>query len=729
MSGDSSEQESLSILDVLNILLNGKLIIISSVLLSILIALIVVAAARPIYEADSLIQVEDEKPALSGLSELTEALPSEGSIGAELQILQARSVLGEVVDRLALTKDVERKYFPVVGEPLERIRRYLIPSELNHAENGGVYDNGLDIGRFEVQGGQRTMSYRLRYEGEGDFLIYWDDSAKGVRSNVGRVVDFIDGRCGCAVQVLVRTFEGKVGDEFILRYKPTLVAINELKERLSVYEVGRDTGVMRLRLVGGEPGEVARTLDEIANTYLRQNVERKSEEAQKSLNFLSEQLPVVRGDLEAAENKLAEFREKNQTIDLTIETESVLTKMVDLDRRLSELELKKSELKRTYTGDHPLLATIENQRLQLQREREKLEGQSSQLPDVQQELLRLVREVEVSTELYTFLLNKTQELKIVEAGTVGNVRILDAAAASPEPVAPNAKLTVLVCIIIALITSAAFVILMRILRRGIIDPDEVEATLGVPIFAVLPHSEQVVKRARDSDGLATIEEPESVLSESFRSFRTSLHFAIGTKSTGSVIAISGPAPNVGKTFVAANLAVTLARAGHSVLFVDADMRRGDASKKFGIERTTGLSGLLASPESEGFHRKTRINGLSVLPRGKSPPNPAELLMSENFQKLLGDWRKSFDFVVVDSPPVLAVTDPVIISRSADIFFLVGRAARSTMHEMIESKRRFEKGGVNITGVVINGMKPDMVGGGKYGYGYSYLNYEYKALKD
>ena len=225
-------------------------------------------------------------------------------------------------------------------------------------------------------------------------------------------------------------------------------------------------------------------------------------------------------------------------------------------------------------------------------------------------------------------------------------------------------------------------------------------------------------------------QPTAVISEAFRSLRTSLHFALADAGPCPVIAISGPAPNVGKTFVAANLAYMLASSGRKVLFVDADMRRGDADKAFDIPRQPGLSHLLIDQAAGNIIKTSNAcETLNVIGRGKAPPNPSELLLGERFQSLVTRWKTQYDFIVIDTPPILAVTDASLIARLCDALFLVGRAGKTHMHELVECRKRFERGGISVKGVLINGMTASLAQGGRYGYGYGYYDYKYAPTNE
>ncbi len=730
-----SSVEEIDLRDLLRTLIGGRWWVVASVLLCILFSITYITLATPVYEADALVQVEDERSALGVYSELSEIMSNEGGVGAEIEIIRSRSVLGDVVDQLSLTTSVTPKYFPVIGRFIaERHPRNGYPSG-----SKGIFSSyswggdNVDIRRMEVYEHSGPFAFRLIAGAGQQFDIVGVSGQVLGTGQAGRAMEFSIPNSGGRVELNIRSILARERVEFNVSYTPRLNAVLKLKNRVNVAESGSNTGVLRIRVEGEKPNEIRRIVDSVASSYLRQNVERRSEQAQRSLEFLNEQLPEVQADLEQAETQLARFRERSKTIDLSLETESILRESVALDQRLFELELKRATLSRSYTQNHPLLKTLDEQREQLLGEKKSIEEEVGSLPGVQQDLLRYVRKVEVTTQLYTFLLNKTQELRVVKAGTVGNVRVLDGAAVAPFPIKPRKSMSLVLALIAGIMLGVAVVLLRRALRTGVADPDAVEQVMSAPVYAVLPFSDDVAKSNKAmlrGKSLVVAHQPNAVISEAFRSLRTSLHFALADAGECPVIAISGPAPNVGKTFVAANLAYTLAASGRRVLFVDADMRRGDADKVFEVSRQPGLSHLLVDAAVEDVIKSTELSGsLKVIGRGKAPPNPSELLMGDRIKELVAQWRMSYDFVVIDTPPILAVTDASQIARSCDALFLVGRAGRTHMHELVECRRRFERTGVTVKGVLINGMTASLAQGSRYGYGYGYYDYKYAPTND
>lgn len=198
------------------------------------------------------------------------------------------------------------------------------------------------------------------------------------------------------------------------------------------------------------------------------------------------------------------------------------------------------------------------------------------------------------------------------------------------------------------------------------------------------------------------------------------------EAKNNVIAISGPSPGVGKSFITVNLATVLAQSGKRILVIDADMRKGYLQTQFGMKWDDGLSDYLSGRLNLAqVIKPSQVEGLQVMTRGQIPPNPSELLMHENFSKLIGEVSKMYDLVIVDTPPILAVTDPAIVSAHAGTTLLVTRFGQNHAKELEITRNRFEQNGIDVKGVVFNGVVRKSTNA--YGY-YGYYNYEYKSDK-
>ncbi|MDU1888341.1 MAG: polysaccharide biosynthesis tyrosine autokinase, partial [Enterococcus faecalis] len=204
--------------------------------------------------------------------------------------------------------------------------------------------------------------------------------------------------------------------------------------------------------------------------------------------------------------------------------------------------------------------------------------------------------------------------------------------------------------------------------------------------------------------------------------RTSLHFAM-MESKNNILMISGASPNAGKTFVSTNLAAIIALTGKKVLFIDADLRKGYVHKMFGQNQPKGLSDILSGQEvTENVVQKVVGGEFDYISRGQIPPNPAELLMHERFEAILKWASQQYEIVIIDTPPILAVTDAAIIGRYAGTTLLVARYEVNTPKEIAVSIRRFEQSGVTIKGCILNGMVKKA--SSYYGYGYNHYGYSY-----
>ncbi len=218
--------------------------------------------------------------------------------------------------------------------------------------------------------------------------------------------------------------------------------------------------------------------------------------------------------------------------------------------------------------------------------------------------------------------------------------------------------------------------------------------------------------------------PADLSVEALRSLRTSLHFAM-MESKNNILMISGPSPGIGKSFISVNLASVIAKAGQKVLVIDADMRKGRMETQLCTDSKPGLSDYLCGKQEFGnIVRETGVDGLDFIPRGDTPPNPSELLMHPRF-KVLVEWaQQHYDMVIVDTPPILAVTDAAIVGAHVGTTLLVGRFEQNTVKEIEVAKNRFEQNGIEVKGFILNAIVRKA--SSNYGGNYGYYNYSYDS---
>ncbi|MDZ6240515.1 polysaccharide biosynthesis tyrosine autokinase, partial [Klebsiella pneumoniae] len=509
------------------------------------------------------------------------------------------------------------------------------------------------------------------------------------------------------LRILITEINAEPGASFEVKYLSRLKAINNLLEAFNVSDQGKDTGMLGLTLTGTDPNLISKTLNSIANNYLEQNVERQAAQDAKSLDFLNQQLPKVRADLDIAEDKLNSYRKEKDSVDLSMEAKSVLDQIVNVDNQLNELTFREAEISQLYTKEHPTYKALIEKRQTLQQEKTKLNKRVSGMPSTQQEVLRLSRDVESGRAVYLQLLNRQQELSIAKSSAIGNVRIVDDSITDPKPIKPKKILICIIGFILGLFFSVALIMLRFLLRRGIESPEQLEE-MGINVYASIPVSEWLLKASdkrkrknNESDKLLAVENPTDLAVEAIRSLRTSLHFAM-LEAKNNVLMISGASPNAGKTFVSTNLAATISLANKSVLFIDADLRKGYVHKMLGNEGKSGLSDILSGQANvEETIISVPDGQFDYIGRGQVPPNPAELLMHPRFEKLLAWASAKYDLVIIDTPPILAVTDAAIIGRYAGTTLLVARFESNTVKEIEVSITRFEQSGVNVKGCILN----------------------------
>lgn len=359
------------------------------------------------------------------------------------------------------------------------------------------------------------------------------------------------------------------------------------------------------------------------------------------------------------------------------------------------------------------------------------------MPATQQEVLRLSRDVESGRAVYMQLLNRQQELNIAKSSAIGNVRIIDSAVTQPKPVKPKKAFIIAIGVFIGLFISSGIVLLRILLRQGIESPEQLEE-LGINVYASIPVSESLSKLEQrkgirknknnnEWSGFLAVENPADLSIEAIRGLRTSLHFAM-LEAKNNVLMISGASPNAGKTFVSSNLSAIIAQTGKKVLYIDTDMRKGYAYKLFKVSNDKGLSDILSgkvTPTEAIKH--VAAAGFDSISRGMVPPNPSELLMNSRFGELIEWANRNYDLVILDTPPILAVTDAAIVGRYAGTTLLVARFEENTSKEIDVSVKRFEQSGILIKGCILNGVVKKA--SSYYGYGYSHYGYSYSDKKD
>ncbi|OJT52984.1 polysaccharide biosynthesis tyrosine autokinase [Pseudomonas moraviensis] len=728
-----NDQDSIDLLGIFGSLIDQKWLIGALTGVFMVTGVAYAVLATPVYLANALVQVEPKKNDMLGFSDLNSMLGGQSPSVTEIGIIKSRAVIGKTVDDLRLDIDVTPNTFPLIGGFLSR--RYRGDSEtsvapprfgLNSYAWGG---ERLEFNRLQLP--KDLLGKKLTLiAGEQQRFELFDENDNLLAEGVAGEAFANDG-----VEGQIAHLSANPGTRFQVVRNPRIVTIQGYQDALDISEQGKESGIIRLALASSDAAEAVKILNKIASLYVEQNVRRTSAEAAQSLAFLQSQLPQVKRDLAKASDALNAYQTHGKTVNISLETQSVLGQSVALETRISELKMQQAELDRKFTKQHPAYRALMTQIGELTQQQKSLEGKVQDLPATQQELLNLTRDVEVASQIYTQLLNKSQELDIVRAGAVGNVRLIDTADVDlTNPIKPKKPLIVLIATLLGAFVGVALVLLRKSLSRGLEGPEGIEQ-LGLPVYASIPYSalqeEEDNKKGRARDGvdkpayLLALRNPTDLSIESIRSLRTCLHFA-GLDSTNNRIMISGPSPQVGKTFVSSNLAAVMALSGQRVVLIDADMRKGHLHKTLNTPISNGLSDLLVKRCTlEQAINKVEVDNLHFISRGQVPPNPSELLMHANFRELLAQLSERYDLVIIDTPPLLAVTDAAIVGREAGISLIVTRFGVNPAKEIELTIRRFAQNGIELKGAVFNGVEKRAA---SYYGGTGYYNYEYASDK-
>lgn len=696
------------------------------VILSVVCALLYLRVTPDTYSVDALVQVEDSKGASAALlGDLSQMIEQKSPAQAEIEILKSRLVLGSVIKDLHLNIQVSSTENTLTHRLLSDA-----DYKTEYTTKSVIFKDGLksfDIRQFEIPAYYLDKNLLLDFDKQS--LRLTDPVTEEVILTVPlNQVNHVAGPHGLwKVAIFTK-------DQFDATYNikslSLPIAVNAISANYAVAERGKLTGVLGLNYQGQDKEHITKVLNAILATYSAQNIERRSAESAQTLKFLDEQLPDLKKQLDDAERQFNKFRQQYNTVDVTKESELYLTQSITLETKKAELEQKQAEMAAKYTAEHPAMREINGQLAAINKQIGELNSTLKQLPDVQRQYLQLYREVEVKTQLYTALLNSYQQLRIAKAGEIGNVRIVDTAVEPVEPIKPKKLLVLILSVFVGGFIGALIALLRNMLRTGIKDSGQIENEMDLPVYATVPRSpiqESRIKilKKKKSIPILAVKNSDDIAIESLRSIRTAIHFALAN-AKNNIIMIAGPSPEVGKSFISTNLATIFAQGNKRVLLIDADMRRGYMHKYFDVDVKPGLSELLSGQaDLQKVLHKTQVANLDVITRGKSPTNPSEILSSNQFKELLEQLQSQYDHIIIDTPPVLAVTDGIIISQYTGVNLIVARYAKSQMKELELTVNRFEQAGVKVNGFILNDIQRASAG---YGYGYNYA-YAYKAQKE
>lgn len=725
MSPNTNTEDTIDLKELFFTLIAQWKLIALCIILSLVCGLLYLRITPDTYSVDALVQVEDSKGASAALlGDLSEMIDQKSPAQSEIEILKSRLVLGSVIQALHLDISISSTEDTISHRLMSKedyITEYTPKAVIFNADN-----EVIEIKNFDVPNSYLDKTILLNFNNNKIDLIDKKTDELILSAPVNQLVKISNSLGNWKIGIFTNN---QLRSSYLIKKKSLTSTVKGISLNYSVTEKGKLTGILGLNYQGKDKEHITKVLNAILSAYSAQNVARRSAETAQTLKFLDEQLPELKKQLDDAEREFNKFRQQYNTVDVTKESELYLTQSITLETKKIELQQQQADLAAKYTSEHPAIREINAQLTALNKQISDLNNTLKRLPDLQRQYLQLYREVEVKTQLYTALLNSYQQLRIAKAGEIGNVRIVDTAVEPVEPIKPRKLLVLLLAIFVGGFLGTLLALFRNMLRTGVKDSTQIEREFDLPVYATVPRSpiqetRMSILKKKKSIPILAVKHSDDIAIESLRSIRTAIHFALAS-AKNNIIMIAGPAPEVGKSFISTNLATIFAQSDKKVLLIDADMRRGYMHKYFDVEVKPGLSEFLSNQAelSQVIHQ-TEVNGLNVITRGKSPTNPSEMLGSQKFKALLDELSQQYDHIIIDTPPILAVTDGIIISQYAGVNLLIARYSKSQMKELELSLNRFEQAGVKVNGFILNDIQ--RTAGAGYSYNYAYA---YKANKE
>lgn len=695
----SSKKEETDLFDLLKNIAKNWQIMVPCLILAGIIGVFVAMWIRPIYKVDALLQIESKNGKnvgmMAGLGNLfSTTSPAE----TEIELIMSRQIIGEAVEKMHLQYE---------ATPISKINRLL------HQE-GRMELSAFEVPWSKLPPDEETGPWHAVVIDSNHYYLLDHNKKKVLECTVSQTCRAP--YAGDTVTINVFYMNAEPKQKFKLQKMERLDAIASFKSKFKVKERGKKTGILEFSYQDIYPDRATNILNEIATTYLRQNVEQRNAEAQKTLEFLEKQLPDVKAQMDSSLLKYNTYRNRVGSIDINAETRLVLEKRTKLQQNLLDLQQKKQSAIRLFQPEHPTIKTLEEQENALKRELASNYNETKKLPSTQQEVLKLTNEVDMSKIMYTTMLNNIQQLKLVSAGEVGSVRIIDFAEPALRPAKPKKPLIICAALFIGLLAGIALVSIKSKLSSGVRDANFIERETGFSVYAKVPKGNP--KGTKGTRPLAVVE-PDDVAVESLRALRSSLEFSM-EEGQRKIIGVSGLIPGVGKSFISVNLAALCAGLGKKVLLIDADLRKGRLHKEFGIKRGKGLSQvLLHNATLDEVICGTEVENLDIIPCGNVPSNPSELLGSKHYTSTIDELEKKYDLIIVDTPPIMLVTDAALACRVASQIVMVIEYNKHSIDAIKDGMKQLLKGNNDVhASFVINKYEHSH----SDGYGYKYGKY-------
>lgn len=713
-------------------LFRGRWIIFLSFVVVVTSTAILTSRMQPVYLAETTILIE-------GGSAIDRNLPmftSEGigqlsnRVQNEIELIKSRS-LAEAVMKMLLESPY-REEIALLKEQGNFDDKVMMLRKRIEAK--GARDN--DIVKISVTG---SSSFEAAYFANKIAETYLEQSLKASRGEVSEVRKFLEDELDKVRARLATSEEARrqyMEDERIPALDAETMKLVEqssnFRSQLAESETDLNSSLRRLDYLRKQLSETKMTLVEdissISSPLIQQLMKELAETQTKLASIQGRGAPgadITARSLETEINAVKE-RLKEETRKFAANTVGTNDPLGTSQRLYEDILSVEIDIKSLTARAEALRTIVDGFEVRLEA-----------LPEKSLMLARLTRDSQINEKLYLMLKEKYEESRIAEAGRKASVRVIDEAKPPRTPIRPNKRANIIIGIFLGLGIGIVASLLIEYTDNSIRTVEDIER-IGVPVIGTIPYINlDEITRKLQRDGkqiddslwekletrLVTSFSPKSPISEAYRALRTNLMFA-NLDRKKQIILLTSATTKEGKTTTSCNLSITLASAGMKTLLLDADFRRPSVHRNFHLDRHHGITDiLLGTLTIDQAIKPTEIANLEILTCGEIPPNPAEIIASDFFKDLLQRLRESYDVIVIDSPPVIAVTDATILAKIADSVILVTHSGYIAKREVMRCLTILKSIGVKLTGVVLNGLDIKRVYGSYYYY-YHYYHYYY-----
>ena len=726
-------------------------------LFSLLTGLLYIYFKTPVYQSHVSLEVdlENQQRGLPDANDLLATIqqPAAAAIETEIDVLKSDFLLSKVIDE---TYDNVKIYNENLNPKIEYYKDRPIHIHHVNIKNPRFYNQKFIIKPINEQ----RFYIELKHSHTEKIKRLLGLSSADYFSGTFRYNQKISTKY---FSFVVSNINAKTSETytFVIKYKPN--QIKEVRKKMNIKPASLRSTVIEVIYQDVHPQRLKDFLTFLAREYIHQNMEKKSHEASATLYFLNQKLGEIRKEFKKSADKLKQYKEHNDIIDIDTKTREVMERIINLETEYGEVELDyksfsilKRELDKGnysaiggYSDRYPVLANIINNLQTLEAQKTGLQEQLTDLhpdiksithqihkvkqslknvtkgiedilrkrknelhrmiakqkakiqvlPEKEQDLVNLERINSINERLYYYLLQKQSELSLVKSAKSSDVRILDYPDLPLTPVKPNKKIVLMTALFFGLVLS----MLLAHFRRDykIYSVKDVERYSHIPVFGEIPY----IQNEKLYNSVYVLTDPRSVASEAFRRIRINLEYTV-TPQQNKIVMVTSSVPNEGKTVVAANLAAVIGMSEKRTILLSLDMRRPEMHHKFKLSNKIGISDVLAGKAKleDVIWQHEIYPNLNIITSGRIPPNPAELLASEHMQEVLTQLRKDYDYIILDTPPVNYAADAMVLLKYVDITLFVVKSGFTEQKYLTELDEMVEKLKIERCGIVLNSVK-------------------------